>query len=679
MTHRFLILFGCVALSTAWAGGPGPGTSSGRFLLIDPSARAIGMGQLHAVTDYDLFSLSGNPAGLAKLAGLQAGGSTIRLFGDMSLNWVGVGLPFRSGAYRMAGGLFGALFDGGPLELDDGSSVKAESSYLIGIGFATQVAPEDPWLKTLVVGGAAKILSMQLAGEFTSTPQPALDAGLVYRFPSTQFLVGAYLNHLGTPTRFPGGGSGDPLPATGVLGMGYHIPWSRSFSSFFSLEGGWNWDTTALLRAGQETWVASVLALRAGYQFESTAGSVNAGFGLRLPFITFDYGFFLHGRLGATHRVSAVFQWDAPDALSPGMARVNKSVPRALPDWMLSSSDFLETPEALVVKTAALEKLTADEALSTAKQQAKTTLQQTLLGKISSDLALMTQRWTTPPEHRERFVQHLSGSLTARLKDLMRSSSTRASYQEWIEEAIGQGNTEQYVNAYALMELPLMEYRQMRKSFMKSYIADLPPLEDVPSQQLRQAEFDGLLKHLDMKVGDSLPMEKSPSDKPNWASGNESLAFQELSDQRVWTLKVHTTSPTSAKALALTHLVPVVRLHLAKKLREEVETLFLQALIARADQVAAMDLILEHWPAALEASLSPLTPEEYFERVLRALNGDGAHEETYAHWTCWAIPTTTYRAARDKALATALRVATTSRQDSVERTLMRLRGEFEKP
>ncbi len=277
MNPRFLPALLILLVSLAHAAPPAPGTSTARFLLIDPSARALGMGALHAAVDRDTFSMAGNPAGLAKLGVIEAASAYTKLFGDTTFNWIGVAMPFRSEQYHMAAGLAGGLFDGGALELDDGTTVKAEQSFFLSGAFATQVFPDEPLFRTVVAGAALKLFSMKLANEYTSSMGWALDFGALYRIPDTRLRFGLSVRNVGSPVKFGSSTDSALPPITALLGAGITILWSPSFSSLLSLEGGSSLDGASLMHAGMEMWLASTMALRVGYQHEAEAGSVNAG------------------------------------------------------------------------------------------------------------------------------------------------------------------------------------------------------------------------------------------------------------------------------------------------------------------------------------------------------------------------------------------------------------------
>jgi len=479
------------------------------------------------------------------------------------------------------------------------------------------------------------------------------------------------LNHLGAPMKFSDP-AGDPLPATGALGLGYTLIWSPSFTSLISIEGGWSWDNTILLKFGMESWVASILALRAGYQPDAASGSLSAGFGLSLPYLILDYGAWFHGRLGTTHRASLVFRWTAEPDLPLGATTVIQPSAKSLPEWVWNAPPFAVTEEGLVVKMSVFRAPSTEEALASAKREAKSALQQTLASKVVNDLIAMSRDWSGPQELRQRFIQDLSASLSAHLKDFVRGASTRGSYVEQVEETVEPGETDMFANAYVLMELPLSEYRQTRKALIRQHRAGLPEFADAGEKQLVEESYDRILKRLDLKAGEFIVLERAQTYQPEWAAFEGSLAVQERFNQTAWTFRTYLPSLTTAPAFTQTTMVPEVAQHLLNRFRDQWKPLLQRLTEFPTEQRAVAEAIGPAFKTAAEEVLRQLDPDRYHELVQRAVNGDGLMEETYAVWLKFTVTSEQYAEIRRNAFQRAQRAAQEGKNESLQRLLSQL-------
>ena len=393
--------------------------------------------------------------------------------------------------------------------------------------------------------------------------------------------------------------------------------------------------------------------------------------------VDFDYAAFLHGRLGAVHRASVILRLGGIQRTT-GSTRVVKSSGLSWPEWM-NGPAFAVTPDGLTARGAGLHFSSTDEALQVAKQIARTALQQTLLAKTSEDLMVISRDWTGPQEPRRQFIQEVNATLSNRVKDLMRSAISRGIFHELTEEVIEPGETDLFVNAYAQVDLPLTEYRDLRKKIIQQYRETVTPSSDPIEAQSFQGNFDRMFQRLDLKSGNTVVLKRQPSVKPDWAHSNEPVSVREQFNQIMWNVHLpQVPSLLDSLSLAEGRILPAVQHTLLARFREEINLAFRRLDTTKKDQVTASEKLEGAFQTAVKRAVKDRSAvDTYSEHLQRMLNGDGAFEESYAVWIQYTVSSLDlYSAAKREALDTVMKSAVSDRLNALEKTILQLQNEL---
>ncbi|MEO0143861.1 MAG: PorV/PorQ family protein [candidate division WOR-3 bacterium] len=203
--------------------------ASAPVLTIYPGAVATGMGGAFTAFSDDMSAIYYNPAGLANF-------KNISLFGWQHSNWLLGLIPdayfeFGSFNYPTQKGIIGiglTYLTIGEVEISDeaGNTYKfTPYDVVLSLGFGTEIQ------KDLKIGGSIKyfysflipeqVLRQVFGVEGKGTAQvPAIDVGLLYKFQNFNF--GASLLNIGPNLKYSGSETGEPLPITLRLGIGYY-------------------------------------------------------------------------------------------------------------------------------------------------------------------------------------------------------------------------------------------------------------------------------------------------------------------------------------------------------------------------------------------------------------------------------------------------------------------------
>jgi hypothetical protein len=310
------------------------GASGSVFTKIWVGARSAGMaGAYSAMTD-DISALYWNPAGIARLPGINVGASYTRWFGDIAHNFIGATMPI-SDRYRLGVSL--TLVDYGNLnyatiQKDANAGTFNANDLALAVSLAGALTDRFSY------GGTIKYLRSSILD--MSADGFAFDAGSIYQTDFYHMRISMDLANLGSDRGFSGNslsilinnGNGVnqtgtplqsdlktanfPLPLIFRLGAatdifqgnveGQKLNVDFDFSTHsdgpeqFNLGGEYIWNDMAAIRAGY-AFNQDQLGLAAGagyhYKTEDFSGTV-------------DYALNLTKTLGTIHRVSisATFQ-----------------------------------------------------------------------------------------------------------------------------------------------------------------------------------------------------------------------------------------------------------------------------------------------------------------------------------------------------------------------------------
>ena len=292
----FLLLTG----AAAWAhAGATAGAESFDFLLIDPSARAVGLGGAYTALASDSSALFYNPAGLGRIKDHEA--TFMHTQYVEGLTQENAGLATRSGWGLNLNFL---NFSGIPrtrLDARDGGIGSAGlTDMALGGGYGQALS------ESISVGAGGKYLRETI--DNVSASGFAADVGVLASVPSLPGLsLGAALLNIGPDVRFQM--RKEKLPQLGRVGVAYGFPGTKTDNTL-------TFDATKArtdkirFHIGTETVIEKTLALRVGFntRYDASFG-ITGGVGLVWKTLGVDYAFVPFGDLGTAHRLGLTFRW----------------------------------------------------------------------------------------------------------------------------------------------------------------------------------------------------------------------------------------------------------------------------------------------------------------------------------------------------------------------------------
>ena len=246
----------------------GPGTTGATFLKLGVGSRPVAMGEAFVAAADDINALYWNPSGLSLAEGKQVIFTHTEWFQAIRYEYlaycqqafggtIGAGITYLyiTDIERrdIAGGLLGTTVPANDLA--------------IAISYARALS------ERLNLGGTAKIINQQLDDK--SALGAAIDLGMQYNLNKEGLVMGLALQNMGYEAPFITEAS--PLPMNLKVGIANKSPDSK-----LTLAADLNYsilDSIWAVGAGIEYWVHSVLAIRAGYKYNS---AINNTLG-RLP------------------------------------------------------------------------------------------------------------------------------------------------------------------------------------------------------------------------------------------------------------------------------------------------------------------------------------------------------------------------------------------------------------
>jgi len=262
----------------------GPGTTGANFLKIGVGARAAAMGDAFTAVADDSTSLYWNPAGLARVQGRELSAMYNVWFEGIGQGYVSVGFPLLGGTMALGTNYVSM----GDLEGRDESGNLTEpfqaSDLGISAGFAGRLGR---FLFGLSGGMVRSTIDTDTKSAFLGT------VGGLFEI-NQSFSVGVVAQNLGTKL------GEDSLPLILKAGLALELG-----SFCLAADIGKSQDTDLYYCVGIESWIGSVVALRAGYRTGRDVGpGWTAGLGFKMGEFALDYAYVPYGDLGNTHRIS---------------------------------------------------------------------------------------------------------------------------------------------------------------------------------------------------------------------------------------------------------------------------------------------------------------------------------------------------------------------------------------
>ena len=304
------------------------GTTAAQFLLIEPSARVAGQGNVGATARTDALSAYYNPGALGFLEATNAGFSHSAWLADIDYNYAAVAV--KLGASQTVSLSVTSLNSGDiavrtPEQPQGTGELYSVEDVALGVGYGRRFTDR-------FAGGIA-LKYVQETIWNSSARTVALDAGVIYELPFRATL-GASIANFGVPTRFDGTdlrvrfdqdpdtyGNNDnlpaaletddfPLPVFFRVGMSVPVQIGADSRLTLAADAYQPSDNGNSLSVGGEWTYADLVSARAGYQnlfLDDAEGGLRVGGGLQYRVsgfdLSFDYAWADHGsRLGAAQR-----------------------------------------------------------------------------------------------------------------------------------------------------------------------------------------------------------------------------------------------------------------------------------------------------------------------------------------------------------------------------------------
>ncbi len=320
-------------LGTTGANFTNTGASGSVFTKIWVGARSAAMGGGYSALSDDVTALYWNPAGIARLPGVNVGASYTRWFGGIAHNFIGATLPI-SDKYRLGVAL--TMVDYGGIEAasiakDANAGTFNANDLSFGVSIAGALTDRFSY------GATVKYLRSSISD--MSAEGIAFDAGSLYQTDFNNIKISMDLSNLGSDRNFTGNSlsllatnpgtnavgsplstmlntSNFPLPLIFRIGLGADVFQGKVENQKLNLDLDFSThsDGPEQFNLGGEYVWNDMVAIRAGYAFNQDQLGLGTGAGFHYKTEDFtgvvDYALNLTKNFGAIHRISisAAFQ-----------------------------------------------------------------------------------------------------------------------------------------------------------------------------------------------------------------------------------------------------------------------------------------------------------------------------------------------------------------------------------
>jgi hypothetical protein len=243
------------------------------------SAQSAALAEAMVAAPGDTYSVFYNPAGLryAQQKSLTLGHTQLLGDADLPHSVLGLAVPTEQwGAWGLQASQFG-------------SSLYRESE--LGLGFAS-------WMGSNFSGGVGLKYQQLSMDYYGSTDGLNLDAGLMSG-PWKNILAGAAVRNLALKKL------GGVEESAREMQAGMSVDFFKR--GFTALAANLSPKNDLTFRVGQEFWVHSVLAFRAGY--ETGINRVTVGVGIRQNQFSLDYAFLTQADFTEQHQMNVSYRW----------------------------------------------------------------------------------------------------------------------------------------------------------------------------------------------------------------------------------------------------------------------------------------------------------------------------------------------------------------------------------
>lgn len=296
--------------------GAAAGAESFDFLLLDPSARAVGLGGAYTALAADSNALFYNPAGLGRIKANEVTFMHNQHVQGLTQEYVGLATLRGWGLnvnYLNFGGVRRTRVDAP----DGGSGSAGMTDIALGGGYGRALSD------SISVGAGAKFARETI--DDASAAGFAVDAGVLVAVRSLPGLsLGAALLNVGPGVRFQS--RRENPPRLGRAGAAFSFRANRTVNTvaFDATKAGAD---KVRFGFGAESIYEKILAIRVGFSVRNGAGfGIAGGVGFLWKALGVDYAIVPFGDLGVVNRLSLTFRWGS--AAKRSAPRAIKSAPR---------------------------------------------------------------------------------------------------------------------------------------------------------------------------------------------------------------------------------------------------------------------------------------------------------------------------------------------------------------
>lgn len=307
------------------------GTTIGQFLKIEPSSRAVAIGNAGSSLYGEVSSVFYNPASLGRLEGNDVQFTYNKWLADINYNYMAAAVKVEGiGTFS----LIGTLLNSGemdvrtveqPLGTGERFSVK---NFALGIGYGMMLTDR------VSVGMQINYITEMIWHSSLTTF--GLNFGVQYQLMDEGLTLGASVSNFGARAAYDGRdlwlnydidpkkyGDNDqlpaefrtdafPLPTIFRAGLSYKFNFENDYSILIAADAIHQNDNDQSVSFGTEISLLKIFTLRAGFRnlfLPNLEGGLVLGGGIKKDFggaynIRFDYAFADYGRLAETHRVT---------------------------------------------------------------------------------------------------------------------------------------------------------------------------------------------------------------------------------------------------------------------------------------------------------------------------------------------------------------------------------------
>ncbi|MEI7904030.1 MAG: PorV/PorQ family protein [Candidatus Firestonebacteria bacterium] len=293
-TKLLTVIIFSLLVSCAYAGGAG--SAAGGFLKLGVGAKAAALGDAMTAAASGVEAVYWNPAGVAGIKEGEAAFSHTLWAVETAHTSAGFAMPLGE---KSALGVLVNYFSAGTMEKIDNTGLAVGTFTASDLSAA--VCYSTKFGENLPVGISLKYISGTIDNSTGSAF--AADLGLKYEFSHDFSLAAAVLN-LGTKLKYSLLEESLPMNIkAGILFRVAGVALSADISSPSDAAFGWSAGGEYLLNLG-----GASVALRGGYNTNTTAGGLCAGAGVSLGGFCLDYAMIMFGDLGNNQRFSVKFK-----------------------------------------------------------------------------------------------------------------------------------------------------------------------------------------------------------------------------------------------------------------------------------------------------------------------------------------------------------------------------------